>query len=717
MFKVLKYLRKSKLAVLCIILLLVVQAYCDLTLPQYTSNIVNVGIQQGGIDTLAMKTVRRESMLSLRFLMNEEDTPLIDECYKLRGDMYILDTDDEAKLAALEEAFALPMVIEKKIEDETGMRLADIMLSSTLSPEIREKMSEMTDGGTDAMVGMGEMNQSLIKQAAVYYVQSEYAAQGVDTGAMQRSYLFKTGAAMLGFTLISAIGAVLVGLLASRTSAGVGRDLRAQIYTKVMSFSGSEMDKFSTASLITRSTNDVQQIQVVIVMLLRMVLYAPIVGIGGIIKVKNAGTGLDWIIVVAVAAVASLIVGLIIIALPKFKRMQSLVDRVNLVSREILTGIPVIRAFSRERYEEKRFDKANKDLYGNNLFINRVMAFMFPTMGLLMYAVMAMIIWFGAKGVDFGTMQPGDLTAYISYSMQIIMSFMMLTMIAAILPRAAVAAGRIQEVMDTEPVLRDPENAQGEMQNGRVCFENVSFRYPGSDDDALTDISFTAEPGETTAIIGSTGCGKSTLINLIPRFYDVTEGRVTVGGVDVREVSQKTLRDAIGYVPQKGVLFSGDIESNIKFDGEYVDDDTMRLAASVAQATEFIEERPEGYSDPIAQGGTNVSGGQKQRLSIARAAAKKAPIYIFDDSFSALDFKTDLAVRRALGEYVKDATVIIVAQRIATILHANKIVVLDEGRIVGIGDHDTLMRECKEYQEIARSQLSDSELLMEGGEQ
>ena len=518
---------------------------------------------------------------------------------------------------------------------------------------------------------------------------------------------------MLVYSVVMTATAILVGLLAARIGAKLGLNLRERVFTKVVSFSHAEMEQFSTASLITRSTNDIQQVQMVVVMMLRMVVYAPIIGIGGVVKVLRTRTGMGWIIVVAVAMILALVGILMVVAMPKFKKMQTLVDRLNLVSREILTGVPVIRAFSREKFEEERFDRANRDLMRTQLFTNRVMNIMMPVMMLIMNGISIMIVWFGAKGIELGNLMVGDMLAFITYTMQIVMSFLMLTMISVMLPRAGVAAGRIEEVIGTSAGITDKEQVKDEKLKdvkGVVTFENVSFRYPGADEDALQNLTFTAGPGETTAIIGSTGCGKSTLLNLIPRFYDVTGGSITIDGVDIRDLSQHKLRSLLGYVPQKAVLFSGDISSNLKFGGDDISDSRMMEAAEIAQATEFIEEKQEKYHSEIAQGGTNVSGGQKQRLSIARAIAKSPKVFLFDDSFSALDYKTDVTLRRALRKKTGDATVIIVAQRISTILHADRIIVLDEGKIAGMGTHEELLRDCEAYREIARSQLSEAEL-------
>ncbi len=677
MFKIMKYLGEFKASVAAVVVLLILQAYCDLSLPSYTSDIVDVGIEQGGIENAVPEIMRAETLEGICLLSGEET--LIRENYQLNDEGYYeLRTEEPETIAALDEA----------------MRGAIVTLYHQ-----GENVEELSD--------------TMESQMAVMFVRAEYEAAGVDLSAIQTRYLLTTGGKMLLMTVLMMAASIAVGFLAARVSAGIGMRLRGRVFQKVVSFSHAEMDRFSTASLITRSTNDIQQVQMVAVMLLRMVCYAPILGIGGIIKVVNTRTGMGWIIAVAVILILALVGTLMKIAMPKFKLMQTLVDRMNLVSREILTGIPVIRAFSREKYEEKRFDKANKDLMSTQIFTNRVMTFMMPAMMLIMNGISVAIVWFGANGIDRGNLQIGDMMAFITYSMQIVMSFLMLTMISVMLPRAGVAAERIEEILRVEPTVLDKEQVRDEALAGKgtVTFENVNFRYPGAEEDALSDISFTAEPGKTTAIIGSTGCGKSTLLHLIPRFYDVTEGRITIDGIDIRELSQKKLRSLLGFVPQKGVLFSGTIASNIKFAGEEnVSDEMMKEAAEIAQAREFIEGKKEAYESPIAQGGTNVSGGQKQRLSIARAIAGRPEIFLFDDSFSALDYKTDAVLRKALHEKISDATVIIVAQRISTILHADQIIVLDEGRIAGIGKHEELLRSCVAYQEIAKSQLSESEL-------
>ena len=709
MGKLFRNLWRHKGAVLLIVLLLIGQAYCDLSLPSYTSDIVDVGIQQGGIENAVPERMREETFNNIALFLTEEERALAEESYTLAEGVRELNTSDRQTIEQLDEAFGLPMVILSSLE-ESGMDLSGLsqaMLNSGL-----------TEGAIDgirqqALESMGDMSDSIISQRAVLFVQAEYEALGMDLGQVQMNYLLTTGAKMLGLTLLMVATAVLSGLLSSRTAAKIGMELRGQVFTRVLSFSNNELNKFSIASLITRSTNDIQQVQMVEVMLLRMVLYAPIIGIGGIIRVAGTRTGLSWIIVVAVVAIFVLVMTLLAVAMPKFKKMQTLVDRLNLVAREILTGLSVIRAFDREKYEEDRFDTANKNLMKTQLFTNRVMNIMMPAMMLIMNCVTVMIIWFGGHGIDAGTMQVGDMIAFITYTMQIVMAFLMITMISVMLPRAGVAADRIQEVLDTPLSIHDAASVRDEElkdAKGELRFEDVSFRYEGADEDALEHISFTAKPGETTAIIGSTGCGKSTLIHLIPRFYDVTQGRITIDGVDIREISQEKLHSLLGFVPQKGNLFSGTIASNIKYGGDWITDEKMEEAAQIAQATEFIETKPDGYDSPIAQGGSNVSGGQKQRLSIARAIAKSPKIFLFDDSFSALDYKTDAQLRKALHEKTADAAVLIVAQRISTILHANRILVLEDGKIVGDGTHEQLLESCPAYQEIARSQLSESEL-------
>ena len=713
MLKLIRYLKQVKWQVLAIVLLLVVQAWCDLSLPQYTSDIVDVGIQQGGIEHAAPDQLRDETMEGLKLFMDEDGWSKVDHAYDLQDGIWYLGKAGESTLEELDEVFGMPMLMLSAAEEQ-GMDAAAV--------KAMVESGQMTMEQVEAMAGqaiekLGAQSDMIVEQRALLFVKEEYAAMGLDLNQIQMNYLLSTGGRMLGISLLMAVTAILVGLLASRTAAQLGMSLRGDVFKTVMSFSNTEIDKFSTASLITRSTNDIQQVQMVVVLMLRIVIYAPIIGIGGIIKVAATHTGMEWIIAVAVASALALVALLMGLALPKFKRMQTLVDKMNLVSREILTGLPVIRAFSREKHEEKRFDLANLDLKKTQLFTNRVMTFMMPMMMLLMNGVSILIVWNGGHGIDAGTMQVGDMIAFITYTMQIVMAFLMIAMIAIFLPRASVAAGRINEVLQTKPVIRDKRKVKDntrEQWQGVVAFEDVSFRYPDAGADVLEHITFTARPGQTTAIIGSTGSGKSTLLNLIPRFFDVSYGRITMDGVDIRDLSQHKLHALLGYVPQKGVLFSGDIASNLKFGGADITDQAMEEAAEIAQAREFIDSKPEGYHTPIAQGGTNVSGGQKQRLSIARAIAKNPKVFLFDDSFSALDYKTDVVLRRALNEKVKDATVIIVAQRISTILHADQIVVLDEGRIAGIGTHEELMKHCHTYQEIARSQLSAAELGGEG---
>ena len=756
MTKIFKQLARHWAVCLVVFALLFVQAYCDLALPDYTSKIVDTGIQQGGIESPLPQTVRQSTLDALSLLMNEEDAQKLQSAYQyylqddgvlqLRSDL----TEDER--TALEDAVTTPDIVLYMAaaqaantpagQNSMGMTGLSEMPSAaadtdteTATPTAADldtvcsqfaAMSQMP-GFDRSMLqkqldsAMNQLDSTLLenlKSQSLLLVQLEYEAQGVAQD-VQMQYLFRVGGQMLALTLLMVAVAVAVGFLASRVSAAIGRDLRRETFSSVIGFSNAEIENFSTASLITRTTNDIQQVQFVCVILLRMVAYAPILGIGGVLHVVGNSSGLSWIVVLDVALLLLLLIFLMSVAMPKFKVMQQLVDRLNLVSREILTGIMPVRAFSREKFEEQRFDKANRELMGTQLFTNRAMVAMMPFMTLIMNGTSLLIVWFGGKAMDAGTMQVGEMIAFITYTMQIVMSFLMLAMVAVMLPRAGVAADRIDEVIRTKATIHDPDEAAAKAAQahtdwqGVVQFEDVSFRYPGADSDALEHISFTAKPGETTAIIGSTGCGKSTLLNLIPRFYDVTGGKVTVDGIDVREMPQAQLHDLLGYVPQKGVLFSGTIDSNLKFGGEDITDAQVHKAAAIAQATDFIEAKPEGYQSPIAQGGSNVSGGQKQRLSIARAIAKNPKVYLFDDSFSALDYKTDVTLRRALKAQTDNATVIIVAQRISTVLHANQILVLDEGRLVGKGTHAQLMVSCPEYQEIARSQLSQKELALD----
>ena len=700
--------------VLVILALLGVQAYCDLTLPRYTSDIVDVGIQQSGVERVTPQRMRGDTLEALTLFLSDEDEAALRAAYAPDGEgAYALTETDEDALRRLDQMLGLPMVALYQMQQQ-GTQPA-VLVQQAKQADRQSFKAQLIARMETMSQQYGATADMLTDQMAILFVQQEYQALGMDLSALQQTYLLVTGGKMMAVTLLMVAAAITAGLLASRVAASVGMELRGRVFRKVVSFSNAEIDRFSTASLITRSTNDIQQIQMVVVMLLRLVLYAPIIGIGGIVRVATTRTGMGWIIGVAVGVLLALIVVLMTVAMPKFKKMQTLIDRVNLVSREILTGLPVIRAFSREDYEEARFDKANRDLMGTQLFTNRTMSMMMPVMMLIMNGISILIVWAGAHGVDLGTMQVGDMIAFITYTMQIVMAFLMISVVSIMLPRAGVSAKRIQEVLDTQASIRDPQpgkerDGSRDQWRGEVCFEDVSFRYPDAQADVLEHISFTARPGETTAIIGSTGSGKSTLLNLIPRFFDVSYGRITIDGVDIRDLSLHKLHSLLGYVPQKGVLFSGTIESNLKFGGAEITDQAMRQAAAIAQADDFINAKPEGYQSPIAQGGTNVSGGQKQRLSIARAIAKDPKVYLFDDSFSALDYKTDAVLRRALSEQVKDAAVIIVAQRISTILHAQQIIVLDEGRVAGIGTHEELMASCSTYQEIARSQLSEAEL-------
>lgn len=712
MGKLIKYLAEHKLAVFIILLLLVVQAFCDLSLPSYTSDIVDIGIQQSGIEGAAAEKYTQKTYEALKLFMNDEDIAYMDECYEADGEVYVRRNLSSKELDKLNNTLLTAAGMVYSVQTSGQYSIAELIDGYNAGLVTREALSALTQ---QVEAAMGDMAASMKAQMAVELVKSEYTTLNYDLNAIQRHYLLITGAKMLAMTLLMVAAAIGVGFIGARTAAAIGRDLREKLFTKVIGFSNADINKFSTASLITRSTNDVQQVQQVSVMMLRIVLYAPIIGIGGIIKVTGTDTGMGWIIGVAVGAVLSLVLVLMVVAMPKFKKMQSLVDRVNLVSREILTGTMVIRAFSREKHEEERFDKANKDLMSTQLFTNRVMSIMMPAMMLIMNAITVLIVWMGAKGIDIGRMQVGDMMAFITYTMQIVMAFLMITMISVMLPRAGVAADRIEEVLNTKETIEDkPDACETDKKlaccKGVVEFKNVSFRFDGGSENAISNLSFKAEPGKTTAIIGSTGCGKSTVVNLLDRFYDVTEGSITLDGVDIRDISQKELRSHIGLVPQKGVLFSGTIESNIKYGGDFVTDEDMKEAAAIAQATEFIDSKKDGYADSIAQGGTNVSGGQKQRLSIARAIAVRPKVYVFDDSFSALDFKTDAALRKALSARTKDASVIIVAQRISTIMNADQIILLNEGKVAGIGTHKELLKNCHEYLEIAKSQLSEAEL-------
>ncbi|MFR2292199.1 MAG: ABC transporter ATP-binding protein [Mediterraneibacter faecis] len=756
-----KYAASYWKAMIAIVLILVVQAYCDLSLPAYTSDIVNVGIQQGGIEDEVPRQIATEEMEKLLLFVSEDDQQTVMDAYtedntSYKKEAYVLKdsvAEEENTMENLKDILQIPMMMTSGIESgsDTTKQMED-KLKEQMSQGMAQSMPQgadqtmpegMPQGESQAesqavslddmsmfdllkmlpaeqratMVEkieeqMSEMPDTILDQAAVSFCRSAYKDLGMDMDQTQIHYLLKTGGQMAALALLGMAASIMVAFLASRVGASAGRDLRSGVFHKVVGFSNNEFNHFSTASLITRSTNDIQQIQMLIVMLLRMVLYAPILAIGGVLQVMKTNVSMSWIIGLAVIIIAFVVLLLFLVVMPKFKVLQNLVDKLNLVTREILTGLPVIRAFSTEKHEEERFDDANRTLTKTNLFVNRAMTFMMPVMMLVMNGVSVLIVWTGAHGISAGQMQVGDMMAFIQYTMQIIMGFLMLCMISIMLPRAAVAADRVEEVLKSETMIHDPKQEKHFPEDGKgvLTFDHVSFRYPGADEDVLEDITFTAKPGETTAIIGSTGSGKSTLVNLIPRFYDVTSGDITLDGVDIREVKQHELREKLGYVPQKGVLFSGDIASNIMFGNSHGSDDEMIEAAEIAQATEFIDTKPEKYKSPISQGGSNVSGGQKQRLSIARAIAKHPQVFIFDDSFSALDYKTDVTLRRALAEKTSGSTVLIVAQRISTILHAEQIIVLDEGKVAGKGTHAELLKNCPVYREIAESQLSRKEL-------
>lgn len=749
-------------SVILIFVFLLLQAYCDLSLPQYTSNIIDTGIQNGGIEYAMPELITSDEFEKAVVFMSDDEEEHFRSVYEKEDDNYRLKVTKNNELDKLDDEFSMAFIMNNQMsaveESQFKQQMASFMgvdeqivnnmttqqLAAQLGIQLETftRQQEDSDGNMtdvtcvdmrtifEAMVTSGKMTKdniisirndmeekfssvgsTMLKSMGVAYAKSMDSKAGLDMDKIQSSYLLSSGLKMIAMALLMAAATVIVGLIASRIGAGIGRDLRSCVYGRVMKFSNAEMDKFSTASLITRTTNDIQQIQMVIVMMLRMILYAPILGIGGIVKVFNTGAGMEWIIGLAVLIILGIVMILMVVAMPKFKLMQKLVDAVNLVSREILTGLSVIRAFRREEKEEQRFDEANKKLTKTTLFTNRVMTFMMPLMTFIMYGITVLIVWVASNKIDDGTLQVGAMTAFITYTMQIVMSFLMLTMMSIMLPRSAVAADRIDEVLKTESSIKDTDSPEKlENVKGVLEFNDVSFKYPGSDENAIADISFKAEPGKTTAIIGSTGCGKSTLVNLIPRLYDVTQGSITLDGHDIRNITMKDLREELGYVPQKGILFSGNIASNLRFGKEDATDEQIEEAAQIAQATEFIESKNARYETPIAQGGTNVSGGQKQRLSIARAIAKNPKIYIFDDSFSALDLKTDAALRKALASKVGDSTVIIVAQRISTILHAEQILVMDEGRIVGRGTHSELLENCEVYRQIAKSQLSEKEL-------
>ncbi len=745
MLKLLKYLKKSTVALIFVTILLFLQAYCDLSLPTYTSEIINTGVMRGGIPDAVPEVIRASEMEKILVMTDASQREILLNHYTLLDGALLeekefasyhkkyplLETDDlytwdGKEQALLEDIFTVPLFLLCGSEYGTFASSAesDFSMDSLLPKVMTGSSKDFTSSlasmppeavGTvmkDIRSSLEQLPETFLTSAAVTYIKAEYEAIGVNVGRLQTNYILLVGAKMLGLALAAMTASILVTLFAARIAAKMGRDLRSRVFRKVLSFSNQSMDQFSTASLITRSTNDIQQVQMLIVMLIRIVIYSPILALGGIFKIVQTNRSMTWTLGVGVGAVFILILTLLFFTIPKFKLMQKLVDRINLVMRETLTGLPVIRAFSTEKHEKERFDDANINLTKNNLFVNRVMTLMLPTLMLIMNLVSILIIWVGAGKINDGTMQVGDMMAFIQYTMQIIMSFLMLTMISVMLPRAAVAAKRIDEILTTEEVIKEPEKEDlyDISKKGFVEFKNVHFRYPNAEEDVLSDISFTAKPGETTAIIGSTGSGKTTLINLIPRFYDISSGSLLIDGTDVRKLKLHTLRNKLGFVPQKGVLFSGTIETNIAFGVPDASSETVAKAARIAQSTEFIEAKTEGYQDPISQGGTNVSGGQKQRLSIARAIAKNPEIYIFDDSFSALDYKTDVTLRKALKEELSDSTVIIVAQRISTILHAEQILVLDEGRIVGKGTHRELLKDCEIYRQIASSQLSKEEM-------
>ena len=768
MGKIFKNMLPYRKAVIIIIALLFVQAWCDLSLPSYTSDIIDVGIQNSGVEHIVPEKLTKSEFKAAQFIMTDDEADLWKGLYKADGEFYKLKDKSSKELDEADEKLTLPLIMnyqmstlevssfKKTIANQMGKKESELenvsveQLGESLGVKLKSfKQEKEDDDGNKVKVdcvdarpffaGMMQsgkmdkksilsmrdkmsdtidaMGSSLVKSMGVAYAVSCDKAAGIDVDHIQKSYLLFAGLKMLGMALLMGVVTVLVGFFASRVGAGIGMTLREKVFKNVVGFSNAEMDKFSTASLITRSTNDIQQIQMVSVMLLRMVAYAPILGIGGVLKVVQTGAGMGWIIVLAIAVILGYVMVLMSAAMPKFKLMQKLVDNINLVSREILTGLSVIRAFGREKKEEERFDEANKDLTKTMLFTNRVMTFMIPGMMMIMNILTVGIVWFGAKKIDGGNMQVGAMTAFITYAMMIVMSFLMLTMMSIMLPRAAVAAERIDEVVRTESSIKDADEPEKlTSHDGVISFEHVNFKYPGAEEDVLHDIDFVARPGETTAIIGSTGCGKSTLVNLIPRLYDVSDGKILLDGKDIRNISMSDLREEIGFVPQKGVLFSGTIASNLRFGNDDATDEEIKKAARIAQATEFIEAKDDKYESSISQGGSNVSGGQKQRLAIARAIAKNPKIFIFDDSFSALDLKTDAALRKALSENVKDSTVIIVAQRISTILHAEQILVLDDGKVVGKGTHEQLLKNCDVYREIAKSQLSAKELGMDESE-
>ena len=767
MTKIFKNMAPYWYMIVAIVLLLIVQAFGDLSLPQYTSDIIDVGIQNKGVEhILPVKMTEDEYEIS-QLYMTSKEKKIWKDTYKKKGEYYICKAEDEEKLDQLDDTFLTAIFLNHNMsnvkESQFKKMIKNSIASNPAMAPMKDKIDDMSVDEIGKMLNMefksfqeeddngkkvtyvdvrpmlyqmkqtgmmsakdiqksreeiekkmNDTGESTLFSTGVAYATKCDKAAGVDIDKIQTDYLWKEGGRMLGIAFMILVAAVGVGFLASKVGASVGRDLRGKIYKKVMGFSNAEMNRFSTASLITRSTNDIQQIQMVTAVMLRLLLYAPIIGIGGIIKVYQTGAGMEWIIALAVVVILGFVMLLVSMAMPKFKIMQTLVDGLNLVSREILTGLSVIRAFGREKTEEERFDEANKKLTGTQLFTNRIMTFMMPGMMFIMYSVTILITWVSAQKIDAGTLQVGAMTAFITYAMQIVMAFLMMTAMSIMVPRAGVAADRIDEVLKTEASVQDVKKPETLKEHkGVLEFSHVDFKYPGAEHNVLSDIDFKVEPGKTTAIIGSTGCGKSTLVNLIPRFYDVTGGQITLDGKDIRRISMEELREEIGFVPQKGVLFSGTIASNLRFGKADATDEDIKEAAEIAQATEFIETKKEKYDSPIAQGGSNVSGGQKQRLAIARAIAKKAKVLVFDDSFSALDMKTDAALRKELNEKVQDASIVIVAQRVSTILHADQILVLDDGKIVGKGTHEELLKNCEVYLQIAKSQLSEKELGLE----
>ena len=744
MLNLLKHLKPFVGSMILAIALLFVQAICDLSLPDYMSNIVNVGIQQGGVENAVPKVIKSSEMEKLFIFMKDDEKNVVDNNYTLldkdnlttdeynkyvkdypelkNESIYRLNTKKEENLDKLNEIFGKPMLIVSMLESQglngvpgINSALPQGVDLSTMDPF--EMLKMMPQEQINSMLSsvdekLADMPDSMITQAATSYVKEQYKEVGINTDKLQSNYVIIAGIKMVGIALISMVATVIVSFIAARVGAALGRNLRKDVFNKVVGFSNTEFDEFSTASLITRTTNDIQQIIMLVVMGLRIVFYAPILGVGGVIKVINTGASMGWVIGVAVISILLLVIVLFSFAMPKFKSVQKLVDRLNLVTRESLTGMLVIRAFSTQKYEEEKFEVANKNLTRTNLFVNRIMTVMMPLMMFIMNAITLLIVWVGSHRIDEGIIQVGTMMAFMQYTMQIIMAFLMISMVSVILPRAMVSAQRVSEVLNVDVAIKDSEKLQvfNHDEKGTIEFKNVSFRYPGADEDVISNVSFKAFPGETTAFIGSTGSGKSTLINLIPRFYDATEGEILIDGVNIKSVSQHDLREKIGFIPQKGLLFSGTIESNLKYGGNHITDEDMMKASEIAQAMEFINSKEEGFNTEIAQGGTNVSGGQKQRLAIARAIAKKPEVFIFDDSFSALDFKTDAKLRKAINAELKESTLLIVAQRISTIMNANQIIVLDEGKVVGKGTHKELMENCEVYQQIALSQLSKEEL-------